>query len=131
MFLNFPYRNRYNAALFRFNRKIRTRLTAFEEKLVGLTGRRKNVVAAMEAFDKYESGLAKQLRVGLRDIPGVHVFGPADPSEQIGSNKAMKVITLIRKYAPYLYKVAIISINIILNMLLAFLTSREKAFEIT
>ena len=32
----------------------------------------------MEAFDAYESGLAKQLRVGLRDIPGVHVFGPAE-----------------------------------------------------
>ena len=50
----------------------------FEEELAGLTGRRKNVVAAMTAFDKYESGLAKQLRYGLRDIPGVHVYGPAE-----------------------------------------------------
>jgi cysteine desulfurase family protein (TIGR01976 family) len=50
----------------------------FEDKLTGLTGRRRNVVAAMEAFDKYESGLALQLRKGLRDIPGVHVFGPAE-----------------------------------------------------
>ena len=50
----------------------------FEEELAGLTGRRKNVVAAMTAFDKYESELAKQLRYGLRDIPGVHVYGPAE-----------------------------------------------------
>ncbi len=50
----------------------------FEEKLAGLTGRRRNVVAGMEAFDHYESGLAKQLREGLRAIPGVHVFGPAE-----------------------------------------------------
>ena len=50
----------------------------FEDKLVGLEGRRKNVVAGMEAFDAYESDLAKQLRVGLRDIPGVHVYGPAE-----------------------------------------------------
>ena len=50
----------------------------FEDKLTGLSGRRKNVVAGMEAFDAYESGLAKQLRTGLRDIPGVHVYGPAE-----------------------------------------------------
>lgn len=50
----------------------------FEEELEGLTGRRRNVVAGMTAFDHYESGLAKQLREGLRAIPGVHVFGPAE-----------------------------------------------------
>ena len=50
----------------------------FEEELAGLTGRRRNVVAGMTAFDHYESGLAKQLREGLRAIPGVHVFGPAE-----------------------------------------------------
>ena len=50
----------------------------FEDELEGLTGRRRNVVAGMTAFDKYESGLARQLRFGLRDIPGVHVFGPAE-----------------------------------------------------
>lgn len=50
----------------------------FEDKLKGLSGRRKNVVAGMEAFDLYESDLARQLRVGLREIPGVHVNGPAE-----------------------------------------------------
>ena len=50
----------------------------FVDKRAGLTGRRRNIVAAMEAFDKYESGLALQLRNGLRDIPGVHVYGPAE-----------------------------------------------------
>lgn len=50
----------------------------FEDKVKGLTGRRKNVVAGMEAIDHYEQDLAKQLRVGLRDIPGVIVYGPAE-----------------------------------------------------
>lgn len=50
----------------------------FPEKLEGLTGRRRNVVAGMEAFDRYESGLAKKLRFGLREIPGVTVYGPAE-----------------------------------------------------
>ncbi|MDO4517764.1 MAG: cysteine desulfurase-like protein [Bacillota bacterium] len=50
----------------------------FEDKLVGLAGRRKNVVAGMEAFDRYESDLARQLRFGLREIPGVTVNGPAE-----------------------------------------------------
>lgn len=50
----------------------------FEDKLKGLTGRRRNVVAGMEAFDIYESALAKKLRFGLREIPGVTVYGPAE-----------------------------------------------------
>lgn len=50
----------------------------FEDELKGLSGRRRNVVAGMLAFDLYESGLAKQLRVGLREIPGVNVNGPAE-----------------------------------------------------
>ena len=50
----------------------------FEDELDGLSGRRRRVVAGMTAFDRYESGLAKQLREGLRDIPGVHVYGPAE-----------------------------------------------------
>ena len=50
----------------------------FGDELEGLTGRRRYVVAGMTAFDRYESGLAKQLRFGLRDIPGVHVYGPAE-----------------------------------------------------
>ena len=50
----------------------------FEEELDGLAGRRRNVVAGMTAFDRYESGLAEQLRFGLREIPGVRVYGPAE-----------------------------------------------------
>ncbi len=50
----------------------------FEDELKGLTGRRRNVVAGMLAFDTYEMPLAKQLREGLRAIPGVTVYGPAE-----------------------------------------------------
>lgn len=41
----------------------------FEEELQGLTGRRRNIVAGI---------LAKKLRMGLRTIPGVKVYGPAE-----------------------------------------------------
>lgn len=50
----------------------------FRDRVKGLSGRRKNIVAGMEAIDHYEQGLAKQLRFGLRDIPGVTVYGPAE-----------------------------------------------------
>ena len=50
----------------------------FEPKLKGLSGRRRNVVAGMLAIDEYEAPLAKKLREGLRKIPGVTVFGPAE-----------------------------------------------------
>ncbi len=50
----------------------------FKDEVKGLTGRRRNVVAGMEAIDHYEQGLARQLRFGLREIPGVTVYGPAE-----------------------------------------------------
>jgi len=48
----------------------------FEEKLMGLTGRRRDVVAGMMAIDEYEEGLAVQLRTELAKLPGVKVYGP-------------------------------------------------------
>lgn len=48
----------------------------FEEKLKGLTGRRRYVVAGMMAIDEYEEGLAVQLRTELSKLAGVKVFGP-------------------------------------------------------
>lgn len=50
----------------------------FEEELQGLTGRRRNIVAGILAMDTHEMILAKKLRMGLRAIPGVKVYGPAE-----------------------------------------------------
>ncbi len=50
----------------------------FEDELEGLEGRRRNVVAGMLAFDAYEGPLSEKLRRGLRRLPGVTVYGPAE-----------------------------------------------------
>lgn len=50
----------------------------FEEELSGLSGRRRNIVAGILAMDEHEMRLAKRLRTGLRAIPGVRVYGPAE-----------------------------------------------------
>ncbi len=50
----------------------------FEEDVEGLEGRRKYVVAGMLAIDAYETPLGNKLRKGLRRIPGVNVYGPAE-----------------------------------------------------
>ena len=50
----------------------------FEEELQGLTGHRRNIVAGILAMDTHEMILAKKLRMGLRAIPGVKVYGPAE-----------------------------------------------------
>ena len=50
----------------------------FADRLVGLEGRRRNIVAGMTAFDEYEAPLAKKLREALRRMPGVKVYGPAE-----------------------------------------------------
>ena len=50
----------------------------FEEETKGLEGRRKYVVAGMLAIDAYEEPLGTKLRKGLRRIPGVNVYGPAE-----------------------------------------------------
>ncbi len=48
----------------------------FTEQLSGLSGRRRNIVAGMMAFEAYEENLAMQLRTELPEIPGVKVYGP-------------------------------------------------------
>ena len=50
----------------------------FSDKLKGLKGRRRNVVAGMLAIDEYEAPMAAYLRETLRKLPGVTVYGPAE-----------------------------------------------------
>ena len=67
----------------------------FEEELEGLTGRRRNVVAGMLAFDAYEAPLAERIRRGLRKLPGVRVYGPAE-----GEPRTPTVAFTMEGYAP-------------------------------
>ncbi|BFL48454.1 cysteine desulfurase-like protein [Lactonifactor longoviformis] len=67
----------------------------FAEQLGTLTGRRKAVVAGMLAIDEYESALAKKLRMGLRAIPGVKVWGPAE-----GQPRTPTVVFTVEGHAP-------------------------------
>lgn len=48
----------------------------FINKLVGLTGRRRNVVSGMLALEAYEQPLTLYLIEELEKIPGVKVYGP-------------------------------------------------------
>jgi len=48
----------------------------FTSKLVGLAGRRRNVVAGMLALEAYEQPLTVYLIEELEKIPGVKVYGP-------------------------------------------------------
>ena len=50
----------------------------FKDKLKGLSGRRKNVVAGMLAIEEYEAPIAAYMRKALREMPGVTVYGPAE-----------------------------------------------------
>jgi cysteine desulfurase family protein (TIGR01976 family) len=50
----------------------------FEDKLSGLSGRRKNIVAGMLAIDAYEEPMAKRLRSSLSAIEGIRIYGPAE-----------------------------------------------------
>jgi cysteine desulfurase family protein (TIGR01976 family) len=47
-------------------------------RLAGLDGRRRRIVAGMVAAEAYEQPLARHLIDGLREIPGVTVYGPPD-----------------------------------------------------
>jgi cysteine desulfurase family protein (TIGR01976 family) len=47
-------------------------------RLEGLDGRRRQIVAGMVASEAYEQPLAAHLIEGLREIPGVTVYGPPD-----------------------------------------------------
>lgn len=46
------------------------------ERLAGLTGRRRAIVAGMLAMEAYEQPLAARLIEGLNDIRGVTIYGP-------------------------------------------------------
>ena len=50
----------------------------FEKELEGSSGRRRNIVAGILAFDQYEEPLAKYMREEFRKLPGVTVYGPAE-----------------------------------------------------
>ena len=50
----------------------------FADRLEGLEGRRRNVVAGMTAFSAYESPLGEKLRRNLRRIEGVNLYGPSE-----------------------------------------------------
>ena len=54
----------------------------FEEKLAGLSGRRRNIVAGMLAIDAYEEDLAGILRKELSKIEALKIFGPGDGQER-------------------------------------------------
>jgi cysteine desulfurase family protein (TIGR01976 family) len=51
---------------------------ALVERLEGLDGRRRQIVAGMLAAEAHEQPLARHLIEGLREIPGVTVYGPPD-----------------------------------------------------
>jgi cysteine desulfurase family protein (TIGR01976 family) len=51
---------------------------ALAARLDGLEGRRRRIVAGMLAAEAYEQPLARRLIDGLREIPGVTVYGPPD-----------------------------------------------------
>jgi cysteine desulfurase family protein (TIGR01976 family) len=51
---------------------------ALAERLSGLDGRRRQIVAGMLAAEAHEQPLARHLIDGLREIPGVTVYGPPD-----------------------------------------------------
>ena len=48
----------------------------FADKIIGLTGRRRSVVAGMLAMEAYEKPLTEYLIDGLEQIPGIKVYGP-------------------------------------------------------
>ncbi|PKM84382.1 MAG: cysteine desulfurase-like protein [Firmicutes bacterium HGW-Firmicutes-11] len=50
----------------------------FEDELVGLTGRRRLVVAGIKAIEAYEDPLALKLRTELAAIDGVKVYSPPE-----------------------------------------------------
>ena len=48
----------------------------FQDQLIGLSERRKNIVAGMLAFDEYEEEMSLILKNGLAEIPGVTLYCP-------------------------------------------------------
>lgn len=54
----------------------------FEDETTGLEGRRKDIVCGMRAMDTYEAQLANKMRDGIRDIPGLKLYGPGEGKPQ-------------------------------------------------
>lgn len=54
----------------------RVHMDSYEDRVKGLEGRRKNIVAGMLAIDEYENGLAENLRGELAKLPEVKIYGP-------------------------------------------------------
>ncbi|MBK5246298.1 MAG: cysteine desulfurase-like protein [Peptostreptococcaceae bacterium] len=57
----------------------------FIEELEGLSGKRKNIVAGMLAIHAYEEPIAAKLRMGLREIEGVTLYGPPEGYDRTGT----------------------------------------------
>jgi selenocysteine lyase/cysteine desulfurase len=51
-----------------------------DPQLAATTTRRQSLCATFEAIQQYESELARQLIQGLKEIPGIRVFGITDPN---------------------------------------------------
>lgn len=54
----------------------------FEDETAGLEGRRKDIVCGIRAMDTYEAQLADRMRDGIRDIPGLKIYGPSEGQPQ-------------------------------------------------
>jgi cysteine desulfurase family protein (TIGR01976 family) len=52
--------------------------TAFAAKYSQFSGRRLHLKTAIAAIKEYERGIFTKLMVGLRDIPGIHIYGITD-----------------------------------------------------
>lgn len=50
----------------------------FASELGNCTGRRRAIIAGMSAIDLYEEPIAKKLRLGLKEIKGIKVYGPPE-----------------------------------------------------
>lgn len=60
----------------------RKHMEFFEDSIPHGTQRRKEIIAGMLAIDKYEEGLASQLREKLGAMDGVKVYGPKDGAQR-------------------------------------------------
>lgn len=54
----------------------------FEDETAGFEGRRKDIMCGIRAMDTYEEQLANKLRAGIRDIPGLKLYGPTEGKPQ-------------------------------------------------
>lgn len=60
----------------------RKHASMFAEETLNLNGRRKDIVCGILAMDTYEDQLANRMREGIRDIPGIKIYGPSKGQPQ-------------------------------------------------